>query len=125
MKQRLLFKILQFCVLFLLIFINKNSESQNVVNNGASIVVKEGANVIIGGNYFNKNDGAFDGRIDLDGNIILKRNWVNFANNEVLISAGVGPVGNVIMNGTIKQFIEGTHSTLESETSEFKKNIRD
>lgn len=104
--------IFRFCVLLILFFIIKISNGQNLVNNGANIVVKEGANVIIGGNYFNKNDGTFDGKINLDGNIILKRNWVNFSDGEVLVSAGIGPVGNVIMNGSIMQFIEGTHSTL-------------
>jgi len=96
----------------MLFFAAGNATSQNVVNNGASIVVRDGAYFVIGGSYYNKNDGAFDGRINLDGKIILKHNWINYANNEVMTSAGIGTVGSVIMDGSAKQYIEGTHSSL-------------
>jgi gliding motility-associated-like protein len=85
---------------------------QNVVNNGAKIVVKDGANVVIGGNYINRNDGHADGEINLDGNIFLRRNWINNSNNEVMVFVGTGPVGNLIMDGSLKQYIDGTHSSL-------------
>jgi gliding motility-associated-like protein len=111
MKKQLPLIVLKFIVFLLLILLNEYVGSQNVVNNGACIVIKEG-DLIIGENYFNRNDGAFDGKIDLDGTIILKQNWFNYANNEVLISAGTGPVGKVIMDGTFRQYIEGTHPTL-------------
>lgn len=115
MKKQKTISIFPFSFLLLLILISTKGFSQNtinLVNNGAQIVIKEGANVIIDGNYYNKNDGTFDGKINLDGNLVLSRNWVNLANNEVMTSAGVGPVGNVIMNGVIKQYIEGSHPTL-------------
>ncbi len=107
-----LFNIISFLCLSFVLCLSQNSTGQNVVNNGGKIVVREGANVIIGGNYINKNDGVNDGIVNLDGNIILKRNWVNLANNDVLVSVGTSLVGNVIMNGTLNQYIEGTHSTL-------------
>ena len=112
MNQHNVLILLRFCIIFLLLFSFTVSQAQFIVNYGANIIVKEGANVVINGSYVNKNDGAFDGKIDLDGNIILKRNWVNIANNEVLVNTGTGFVGNVIMDGNIKQFIEGTNSTL-------------
>jgi gliding motility-associated-like protein len=86
--------------------------AQNVVNNGADIIVRDGANVVIGGNYINKNDGISDGKVNLDGNIYLRRNWVNNAGNEVLVSVGSGQVGNLIMDGSVKQYIDGSHSSL-------------
>jgi gliding motility-associated-like protein len=85
---------------------------QNVVNYGAKILVKDGANVVIGGNYINKNDGFSDGEINLDGNIFLRMNWINNSNSEVMVSVGAGPVGNLIMDGSLKQYIDGTHSSL-------------
>lgn len=85
---------------------------QNLVNNGATIVVNNGAYVVISGNYLNNNDGAQDGQVSLDGNIILKRNWINNANNEVLINVGSGNTGNVIMNGSLIQSIGGNHSSI-------------
>lgn len=99
-------------LIFLILLLSGSAYAQTVVNNGADIVIREGAYMVIGGNYINKNDGTGDGQINIDGNIILKRNWVNFANNKVLINVGAGPTGNVIMNGSIKQYIEGTHESI-------------
>jgi gliding motility-associated-like protein len=103
-KYFLLIIILQLCC-FPLIY------GQTVVNNGAKIVIRDGANVIIGGNYINKNDGLFDGEINLDGNIFLRKSWLNNANNEVLVSVGTGPTGNLIMDASTNQFIGGSHSS--------------
>ena len=103
--------ILPYLILTIQLFIVSNITAQNVVNNGGNLVVNEGAYIVIGGNYINKNDGVSDGRVHLDGNIILKRNWVNLSNNDVLVNVGSGPAGNVIMNGSLKQYIEGYHSS--------------
>jgi|WetSurMetagenome_2_1015567.scaffolds.fasta_scaffold172699_1 gliding motility-associated-like protein len=93
------------------IFSYNSVVGQNVINNGASIVVKPGAYVVISDNYINRNDGMGDGIVDLDGTIILGRNWVNTANNYVVSNIGSSPMGNVIMNGTVTQYIEGTNPT--------------
>lgn len=85
--------------------------SQNVVNNGGDIVVKPGAYFIISESYINKNDGTTDAEVDLDGTIILGRNWVNNANNNVLVEIGTSPMGEVIMNGNVAQKIIGTNPT--------------
>lgn len=111
MKMYLFDKIFFLC-LSIILFTLHCANGQNVVNNGGKIIVSEGANVVIGGNYINKNDGITDGTVNLDGNIIVRRNWVNVANNEVLVSVGAGLVGNVIMDGLLNQYIEGTHPTL-------------
>lgn len=87
------------------------AEGQGVVNNGGAIVVKPGAFVVIADHYINKNDGISDGKVDLDGTIILRRNWVNTAGNEVVTNIGSSPMGNVIMDGLTPQYIEGTHPT--------------
>ena len=97
---------------FIILFSFHYNFGQNIVNNGSFIIIKDGANIVIGGDFINKNDGISDGKVNLDGNIILKRNWINLANNEVSIFAGPGVVGSVIMNGTLNQYIGGTHSSL-------------
>ncbi len=84
---------------------------QTVVNNGAFMVVEPGAYVVISDNYINRNDGLTDGKIDLDGTILIGGNWVNTSNNFVVTDIGVSPMGNVIMNGTSVQNIEGTKPT--------------
>lgn len=105
----------RWCVSFLLfvfqLFISQQLISQTVVNNGGFIVVEPGAFVVISDNYLNRNDGSTDGKIDLDGTIILGRNWVNTASNFVITDIGTSPMGNVIMNGTAIQYIEGTNPT--------------
>ncbi|HPB24245.1 MAG TPA: gliding motility-associated C-terminal domain-containing protein [Bacteroidales bacterium] len=101
-----------FGVFLLQFFLYVESQAQHVVNNGAGIVVSDGAHVVICGSFFNLNDGVSDGKLDLDGTVIVKRNWINKANNEVMVSAGSGPVGKVIMDGSVNQYVSGTHSTL-------------
>ncbi len=99
--------------LFLLqFFLWGESWAQHVVNNGAGIVVSDGAYVVICGSFYNLNDGVSDGKVDLDGTVIVKRNWINNANNEVMVSAGSGHVGKVIMDGVVNQYIAGNHPTL-------------
>jgi gliding motility-associated-like protein len=85
--------------------------AQGLINNGDQIVVKPGAYVVIASNYLNRNDGIDDGIVDLDGTMIVGRNWVNMANNTVISNIGISPMGNVIMNGAVDQFIEGTSPT--------------
>jgi gliding motility-associated-like protein len=85
--------------------------AQTLVNNGSFIVVEPGAYVVISDHYINRNDGVDDGKVDLDGTMILGRNWINTANNTVITDIGGSPMGNVVMNGTQTQYIEGTHPT--------------
>jgi gliding motility-associated-like protein len=85
--------------------------AQNVINNGTHIVVKPGAYLVISKSYINRNDGNSDGIVDLDGTIILRKNWVNEANNNVVSNIGSSPMGNVIMDGTDVQYIEGVTPT--------------
>jgi len=102
-----------FLLTFLLCFLGYSLRitAQNVVNNGGYMVVQPGGFVVISGNYINNNDGVSDGKVDLDGTIILGRNWVNAANNTVITDIGTSPMGDVIMNGTVNQYIEGTNPT--------------
>jgi gliding motility-associated-like protein len=101
-------------ILLLYLFLFQGIQSvaaQGVVNNGSFIVVEPGAYLVIADNYLNRNDGLSDGKLDLDGTLILGRNWVNTANNNVITDIGISPMGNVIMNGSIVQNIEGTNPT--------------
>ncbi len=112
MKLKIHFLILFFFIFFLLFLWGKCGYCQDLVNNGGNLVIKEGAYLVIGGNYFNKNDGISDGKINLDGNILLNRNWVNYSNNKVLVMVGSGPVGNVIMTGSLQQVITGNNPSI-------------
>ncbi len=85
-------------------------QSQNMINNGNSIVVSQGANLVITGNYVNLNSGA-DGKLDLDGKMIVQGNIVNNANNNILVNIEPVPDGEVLMNGTTPQSIEGISPT--------------
>lgn len=98
--------------LIIALFFFQLCNGQNVVNNGSNLFIRNGANLVIGGNYINKNDGINDGKINLDGNIILKKDWINNANNAVLVSTTGGITGNVIMDGTTNQNIDGINYTL-------------
>lgn len=112
MKLKIHFLVFSFFLLFQMLLWGKFCYCQEVVNYGGYLVIKEGAYLVIGGNYFNKNDGISDGKIYLDGNILLNRNWVNYSNSKVLEMVGNGPVGNVIMNGTTQQAITGYHPSI-------------
>ena len=60
--------------------------AQGIVNNGASIVVTQGAEVVIGGNnggFTNQADNSMDGQVYLDGRINLQGNWLNNAGGTV------------------------------------------
>jgi gliding motility-associated-like protein len=96
-------------LILVLIILAFHAKAQNVVNNGDQIVVSPGAYVMIGGDYINRNDGINDGVVNLDGNIVLKQNWINYANNTVITMIGASPVGNLIMDGTNKQAIDGSN----------------
>jgi len=84
---------------------------QYFVNNGSSIVSEKGSFIVANANYVNRNDGISDGKLDLNGTMIVRKNWVNIANNYAIINAGVSDTGNVILDGTTDQYIEGTSPT--------------
>ena len=64
----------------LFLFVIPSSFSQNVVNNGDNIVINQGANVVISGDYTNLTSNG-DGKIDLDGEILINGNWKNNASD--------------------------------------------
>ena len=82
--------------------------SQNFYNNGANIIINNGAVVYIGGNYINNSDaGTNDGIINSNGEMVVQGDWENNANNTVFPVSG----GEVIMNGSRQQTISGTNNT--------------
>jgi gliding motility-associated-like protein len=85
--------------------------AQNMINNGGNIVVEQGGYIVISDDYINRNDGQFDGIVDLDGTIILRKNWINQANNFVIPEPVDSVWGEVIMNGDITQYIDGITAT--------------
>jgi hypothetical protein len=60
--------------------------AQGIKNNGASIVVKQGAEVVIAGSsggFTNQAFGGTDGKVFLDGQISVRGNWLNNADGNV------------------------------------------
>lgn len=83
-------------------------QAQTVVNNGSSIFVNSGVNVVIGGDLINLQSPGNDGNISLDGNILLSGNFTNNASNNVFINIEPVPNGTVFFRGSAPQHIDGT-----------------
>jgi len=94
-------------IIFALILICNISVSQNFVNNGAKIVINNGAYVYVGGSFVNIASQE-DAQIDMSNSTIeVKRDWINDNNiGEVFINQG--NQGNVILSSNISnQIISG------------------
>ncbi|MGE0089234.1 MAG: Ig-like domain-containing protein [Bacteroidales bacterium] len=91
-------------------------EEKGVTNNGAKIIVSNGAFLKITGatsgeaSYTNRSAGGLHGRINLVGTIKLQGNWINEASsgNVILTDAFLG---EVVFNGTTGQSIGGTRAS--------------
>jgi len=94
---------------FILLFLFYTN-AQNVVNNGSGIVINQGAWLVIGGNFINMNDGQ-DGFVDIDGKMVVNRDFINNASNEVFVSIEASPDGETILNGPATQNISGVSFT--------------
>lgn len=104
------FKIMILLLLYFIVF-SDILKSQNIVNNGNAIVISEGAYVIVGGNFINKT-ATLDGRVEIDGKILLNGNFENNSPNGVFINQEVVPNGTVIFrNSSTIQTITGTQPT--------------
>jgi gliding motility-associated-like protein len=83
------------------------SKAQGLINNGASIVVKNDVFLVVsgkGGNFKNQNNGTAN--VNQRGFIKVKGNWSNLANNTVFVSNS----GTVILYGDT-QYIGGFYPT--------------
>jgi len=101
------YSLLQTCLMFALMNVGN---AQNVVNNGNGIVINNGAWLVIGGSFLNHTS-AQDGFVDIDGKMVVHRDFVNNSAGEVFINQEVVPDGEVILNGNLVQNISGTTST--------------
>jgi gliding motility-associated-like protein len=101
----------QILFLFIIsIFFLKNSFSQGIINNGANFYVESGA-FIYGGTFKNETN-INDGKIQLDGTMILEGDFLNNATSgNVFINIESVPNGTVLLNGTNPQTIGGTSTT--------------
>lgn len=83
--------------------------TQGLINNGAGIVIKTGAHVIVNGSYTNKNGGQ-DGFVKLDGHMVVKNDFINLSSSEVF--TGIGPVydGWLVMPSTAIQLFKGINN---------------
>ena len=84
--------------------------SQNLVNNGNGIVINNGAYLVIGGKYINRN-ATQDGFVDNDGNMIVYGDFINNATNNVFVNIESNPDGKTIMPALSQQSISGTNTT--------------
>ena len=85
---------------------------QNVVNNGNSLVINSGANLVISGNYINNTANASPGKVNLDGRMIVRGDWENRSSeNNVLVNIEPNPDGIVLLDGNKTQNIKGINST--------------
>lgn len=92
---------------------------KGVVNNGAKIIITNGAILEINGadgNYTNNSaDASNHGKIDLDGKIKLQGNWVNNTiSSNVLINTDTD--GEVVFKGSTLQLITGQSTNFEKLT---------
>jgi methionine-rich copper-binding protein CopC len=91
-------------------------EEKGVINNGAKIIVTNGAFLKITGatageaSYTNRSAGGSHGRINLHGTIKLQGNWINEASsgNVILTDAFLG---EVVFNGSSAQTVGGTRAS--------------
>ncbi|MEI6346572.1 MAG: T9SS type B sorting domain-containing protein [Bacteroidota bacterium] len=98
-------------IYFVALSIFQSTEAQNVINNGNAIVVNQGAYFIVGGDFVNKT-ATVEGRVDIDGTILLDGNFINYSTNQVFVNQEAVPDGRVVMrNNTITQSIAGTQPT--------------
>ena len=81
--------------------------AQGLINKGAGIVVKSGAYVVVIGNFLNK-IGTQDGFVKLDGNLIVKGDFINNASNEVFDIPSPLTNGWLIMPSTTLQKFRGS-----------------
>ncbi len=102
-------RLLFFQLLFLFI-VSNHVFAQHIVNNGNGIVVNSGAYLVIGGDYINYNGGQ-DAFVDLDGNMHVYQNFMNYADNEVFVNIEPVPDGTVLMPSAQQQIIGGDHET--------------
>ncbi len=99
-------------IIFCCIIIKPILHSQNLINNGYDIVVNKGAYVIVSGNYKNETSNTIPGKIDLDGNLIVRGDWLNLSpEDNVFINIEKTPDGLVLLDGKNTQHIGGTNST--------------
>ena len=83
-----------------------------IVNNGAKIIIDEGAKIGIEGDnadYVNYTDNT-DGRIDISGTLEIAGDWLNNASTpDVFVNYGEN--AQVIFNGSSEQAIGGDNPT--------------
>ncbi|MCX7696756.1 MAG: gliding motility-associated C-terminal domain-containing protein [Bacteroidales bacterium] len=82
--------------------------AQGLINNGAGIIIKSGAHVVVNGHYTNKTGGQ-DGFVNLDGRLVIKNDLINLSSNEVFTN--IGPVydGWLVMKSPGLQSFKGVN----------------
>ena len=87
---------------------------KGVVNNGAKMIVNQGAVIKITGadtSYTNKTFGGTNGRIELDGKIELDGNWINNATSGGVLINTTDRNGEIHFIGNSVQLIGGSRLT--------------
>jgi gliding motility-associated-like protein len=99
------------CTFLWLTLFTTVSNAQHVINNGDALVISSGAYVVVGGNFINKT-AVTDGKVDLDGTILLNGDFENYSSNQVFVNQEAIPDGHVVLrNSFISQSIKGDQPT--------------
>jgi gliding motility-associated-like protein len=104
------FVLYPFLLILFILFLHGTTFPQNVVNNGDNIVINNGAFVVITGDYINETSNG-DGKIDIDGTILIDGDWINNAPSTVFTNVETVPDGYVVMKGIFPQNIGGIYPT--------------
>ncbi|NVO01356.1 MAG: gliding motility-associated C-terminal domain-containing protein [Bacteroidetes bacterium] len=100
----------RFFLIIISIIFCQNTFSQGIINNGANFYIESGA-YMYGGTYTNETN-TNDGKIKLDGTMILEGDFLNNATSgNVFLNIEPIPNGTVILNGTNTQNIGGSSTT--------------
>ena len=99
------------CSLLELSLFGFEGRSQHMINNGDALVISSGAYVVVGGNFINKT-ATDDGKVDLDGTLLLNGDFENYSPNQVFVNQEPLPDRHVVMrNPILSQSIKGDKST--------------
>lgn len=92
--------------MFLIVIITGIKAQMGFVNNGMVINIEQGAYIYVN-DFYNDSAGTINGKINLDGDLMVTGDFTNNSGGNVFDNIEATPDGNVTLCGT-NQFIQGT-----------------